>query len=231
MPYVPSLKTNPSAEDRKILDPLVKNLAEFAAGNIVKSPDVVEVFSDIFIKISFIIHQVIIGPPVGRLFKDKPANALVYSIMDISKEYKDKAGDDGAFLGELNYSITRFIQEVPKVKVARGEWKSEFRYWYYACTAEALLIASHEALKIKTGIAGVFDDIKAEYKRRVNVAYEAEQILKSGDCYDGPFYTRLVRVVDENGNLIGHQEVMLKRSEETVNLDELNYEFVAVRRK
>ena len=38
----------------------------------------------------------------------------------------------------------------------------------------------------------MFEDIKDEYKRRVNSAYEAAQILKSGDCYDYvPFRTQL----------------------------------------
>lgn len=69
---------------------------------------------------------------------------------------------------------------------------------------------------------GVLQDVSAEHKRRVNVAYEAAQIVKSGDCYDTPYYTRLVEVVDKDGKHVGHFEVMLKRSEETLNKDLLD---------
>lgn len=61
---------------------------------------------------------------------------------------------------------------------------------------------------IGNGLCGVFIDIKDEYKRRVNTAYEAAQILKSGDCYDRiTFRTQLVPVT-VNG-VEGYQEVML----------------------
>ena len=62
------------------------------------------------------------------------------------------------------------------------------------------------------------------------VSYEAAQILKSGDCYNTPYYTRLIEIVDENGNLIGHQEVMLKRSEATVGQDLLDWQIVVRKR-
>ena len=55
----------------------------------------------------------------------------------------------------------------------------------------------------------------------MNTAYEAEQILKSGDCYDTPYYTKLVPVVDDNGKAVGHMEIMLKRSPETLDKDVL----------
>ncbi|MGC8516874.1 MAG: DUF6899 family protein, partial [Candidatus Acidifodinimicrobium sp.] len=58
------------------------------------------------------------------------------------------------------------------------------------------------------GIVGVLEDIKDEYKRRVNTAYEAVQIKKSGDCYDTPYHTELIDIKDSNGNIIGWQEVM-----------------------
>tara|TARA_B100001971_G_C17988465_1_gene431063 strand:- start:419 stop:589 length:171 start_codon:yes stop_codon:yes gene_type:complete len=55
--------------------------------------------------------------------------------------------------------------------------------------------------------------------------------MKSGDCYGGPYYTRLVEVVDENGNHIGHQEIILKRSKETVGQDVLGVKFVTISSK
>lgn len=64
-------------------------------------------------------------------------------------------------------------------------------------------------------LAGVFEDVKDEYKRRVNTAYEAAQILKSGDCYEySPFQTQLVAVnVD---GVAGFQEVMLPRRQHPI---------------
>ena len=65
---------------------------------------------------------------------------------------------------------------------------------------------------VANGLAGVFEDVKDEYKRRVNTAYEAAQILKSGDCYDRvPFHTQLVAATI-NG-VDGWVEVMLARHE------------------
>ena len=129
-------------------------------------------------------------------------------------------------MGELNYAMTRFVQRVPQIKVANNSWTQELRYWLYARTVSALIYASRHTEDLDLGIDGVFEDIKDEYKRRVNTSYEAAQILKSGDCYDTPYYTRLVEVVDEDGNLIGHMEVMLKRGDETLTKDMLDGVFV-----
>lgn len=67
---------------------------------------------------------------------------------------------------------------------------------------------------------------KDEYKWRVNRPYEAFQIIKNGDCYDTPYYGRLVEVVDEDGKHVGYMEVWLKRSPETVNLNLLKSQIV-----
>lgn len=112
-----------------------------------------------------------------------------------------KHGYDGAFAGELNYALTRLLQEIPRDLVRDGTLKEEIRYW------------------IQPTMYGVLLDVALEHKRRVNTAYEAAQIVKSGDCYDTPYYTRLVEVVDMAGKVIGHQEVMLKRSPETLDND------------
>lgn len=155
MPYVPSKKTDGKAEDREVLDPLAKNLAD--------------------------------------------------GIAKVSKKY----AYDGAFVGELNYSLTRLIQHLPRSLQEIQGFKSELRYWIYA------------------SIVGVLVDVKDEYKRRVNTAYEAAQIEKSGDCYDTPYYTRLIDVVNEAGEKIGTTEIQLKRSDSTLNVDTLPLKLVA----
>lgn len=154
MPYVPSEKTDGLAQDRNILDPLAKQLAD--------------------------------------------------GIAKVAATYKY----DGAFLGELNYSLTRLIQHLPRSLQEFQGFTDEIRYWIYA------------------GIVGVLVDVKDEYKRRVNTGYEAAQIEKSGDCYDTPYYTRLVDVVDQQGVKIGTMEVQLKRTDSTLQIDKLPLKIV-----
>lgn len=149
MPYVPSEKTDGKAQDRNILDPLAKKLAE--------------------------------------------------GIAEVSAKYKYK----GAFAGEMNYAITRLLNHLPRALMATEEASSELRYWMQAI------------------FFGVLQDVALEYKVRVNPAYEIAQIIKSGDCYDTPYYNKPVEVVDENGNLIGHIYVNMERSTKTVNQDVL----------
>lgn len=149
MPYVPSEKTIPSAEDRKVLGPLAKQVAE--------------------------------------------------AIAQVAKKYNYK----GAFLGEMNFFTTRLMQELPIALMKTGEAASELRYWMQA------------------GMFGVLLDVILEYKLKVNQGYEIAQIMKSGDCYDAPYYSRPVEVVDENGKVVGHVYVNMKRSGETVGQDVL----------
>ena len=149
MPYVPSEKTDPPAEDRKILDPIAKEAAEAIA-----------------------------------------AVAKKYSYI-------------GAFLGETNFFITRLLNHLPRALVETGESQSELKY------------------VLQAGMFGVLIDVILEYKARVNQAYEIAQIIKSGDCYDTPYYNKPVEVVDENGKIVGHVYVNMKRSDDTVNQDVL----------
>lgn len=221
MPYVPSEKTNPPAEDRKIIDVAVEVLANKAAAEIKSNLSVIEIYKDMFSAVSEELFALLEGV---KRSGESPEAKLAAAIYEIGAKY----GYDGAYLGEFNYGLTRFIQRVPQIKIASGKWKptDEFRYWFYAATASALTQASRFTEDLDIGVDGVFEDVKDEYKRRVNTAYEAEQILKSGDCYDTPYYTRLVRVVDEGGNLIGHMEVMLKRDASTLHKDLLDGEIV-----
>ena len=218
MPYVPSKKTDGKSTDREVLDLAVESLAEEAVGNITNNLSLVEVYKHVFIVVAQELHSIMRGKKTDSGSEGTLAKAI--------HEVGDKYGYEGAYLGELNYAFTRFIQRVPQIKVKNNVWTQEIRYWLYATTVEALIYASHETRTLGIGVSGVFEDIKDEYKRRVNVSYEAEQILKSGDCYDTPYYTRLVEVVDENGTHVGHQEIMLKRSNDTINKDLLDGKIV-----
>ncbi len=128
---------------------------------------------------------------------DLDVKMLAKSIAKVAK----RNGYDGAFAGTLNYSLTRLLQELPRELVKTGQFKEEMRYWF-----QPLLY-------------GVLQDVALEHKLRVNTAYEAAQIVKSGDCYDTPYYTRLVEVVDSDGNHVGYQHVMVERSEYNLKED------------
>ncbi|MEM3097500.1 MAG: hypothetical protein QXU32_02105 [Nitrososphaerales archaeon] len=130
-----------------------------------------------------------------------PIDAYVSALCDVIAEAVVRHGHEAAWAGELNYALTRIIQELPRSLIKQGVLKDEMRYW------------------IQPLAYGVLLDVALEHKRRVNAAYEAYQIVKSGDCYDTPYYTKLVEVVDDNGKTIGYQEVMVKRSNDTLNKD------------
>jgi len=126
-----------------------------------------------------------------RAILDPLAEKVAETIAKISKKYNYK----GAFAGELNYFETRVLNHLPRKLMETGEMSSELRYWYQAI------------------IFGVQLDVALEYKRRVNSAYEAAQIIKSGDCYDTPYRTQLVSVVNKEGKEIGQIEIMIKRED------------------
>jgi hypothetical protein len=149
-------------------------------------------------------------------------NELGIAIKGVAVKY----GYEGAYLGELNYAMTRLIQEFPMAVVKLGKWKEELRYWLYAVITEALIKQAQKDY-LAPGESGVFEDIKDEYKVRVNEAYEHEQIKKSGDCYNAPYYSKVIDVVTKEGKLVGTVKVNMKRSDDTVNLDVLNVKLVA----
>jgi hypothetical protein len=138
------------------------------------------------------------------------AQALAQCILDTATSY----GIKGGWTGELNYAVTRLLQAVPYQLYKKGEWQEPLRYWIYAEAVGALtrtawdLHAECADDYIGNGLCGVFIDIKDEYKRRVNTAYEAAQILKSGDCYDRTTFRTQLVPVSVNG-VDGYQEVML----------------------
>ena len=132
-----------------------------------------------------------------RKILDPAVSVLAKAIAEVCKRH----GYDGAFAGELNYSLTRLLQELPRELIAAGQWKEEMRYWFQPC------------------FFGVLQDVALEYKVRVNRAYEDYQIVLSGDCYDAPYYTKAVEVVDVNGVHVGYTHVSTKRSDETKNMN------------
>lgn len=218
MPYVPSMKTVPPADDRNVIDVAVERAARDAAEKITHNSSLTGVYATFFEEVALRISAF---PNKSSVESHSSATTLAHAILDVSQKYEY----DGAHLGEFNYAMTRFIQRVPQIKVENGQWKQELRYWLYARTVAALSEVSMSLLSEErdalVDLGGVLVDIKDEYARRVKPAYEAEQIMKSGDCYDASFYTRHVEVVDSSGEHVGHMEVMLKRSPETLYVDRL----------
>ncbi len=207
MPYIPQA-------DRPALDKTVDILADELSNKLIKinkTAHISVLYEDSLMKVIETLYKLEIG---GKLKKLKTTEqSLAETIFEIAKEHDY----DCPWLGELNYSITRLIQLVPRKMVEKGKWKDEFRYWIFAQTSGALEKAALKINKqltlekhayILNGIIGALIDIKDEYKRRVNTAYEAVQIRKSGDCYDGPYHTELKDEKDASNNLIGYTEIM-----------------------
>jgi hypothetical protein len=224
MPYVPSKKTDGKSQDRVLIDREVEKTARELAT--VTGFKLLTAYKELFVRIATNLNtlQSVALFPNTTLVSD--VHPLARVIFDLGATY----GYEGAFLGELNYAITRLIQRVPQVMVETKQWKptDEIRYWLYAITVQALMHTATLGADNTYGIGGVFEDIKDEYKRRVNTSYEAAQILKSGDCYDTPFYTRLIEVIAGDGNHLGYIEVMLARSEDTLHKDVLDSKLVLV---
>ena len=237
MPYVPSKKTDGKSTDREVLDAAVEPAAKDAAAKIAGNLSAIKVYKSFFVGTACFLRDLLVKRGevrVGILLRTacffrglfiserKMRGDTRYLLARAIYEAANSYGYEGAYLGELNYAFTRFIQRVPQIKVELGTWKEELRYWLYAATVEGLTAAHSHTLGWYIGMAGVFTDIKDEYKRRVNPAYEAAQIVKSGDCYNTPYYNRLVEVVDEKGKHVGHVLVDMKRSEETLHKDVLD---------
>lgn len=143
-------------------------------------------------------------PAHDRKILEPVALEAAEAIAEVASHY----AYDGAFAGELNFFLTRLIQHLPRALQKFCGFKDEIRYW-----TQPLMY-------------GVLIDVALEHKLRVNQSYEAAQILKSGDCYDTPYYTRLVEVVRRDGSHVGWQHVMLKRDETTLFADRLDGKIV-----
>jgi hypothetical protein len=209
MPYI-------SAANRPAIDEKVAPLADEIATAMIHEQHTAEIstyYRRVFLEIADFISAAEKATAVEPASK---AQQLAATILETARPSGVKAG----WTGELNYAITRLIQRVPYEMRLRKAWDESLRYWIYAETVGALTRTAYD-MHVRTGddyvgngLTGVFEDIKDEYKRRVNTAYEAAQILKSGDCYElAPFRTRLV-VATVDG-VAGYQEVMLPKQNPT----------------
>lgn len=189
MPYV-------KASHRKKLDPLVNRVSEELVQSsllLEKPQQVGQLFFSSFLEIAKFLRG--LESRGGSISTSQTGSALA----ELGKGIFEVGGGDGGFwAGDLNYSLTRIFQIVPRELAARKKWDREFRYWTYAIIAgalerTALAIGGSESSSspsgawIDTVLVGVFLDVKDEYKRRVNVPYEEKQIQVNGDCYDVEF--------------------------------------------
>lgn len=106
-----------------------------------------------------------ISPELRREL-DPLIEALAHQLATQAKE----AGSDGAFTGLLNYACTRLALSVVRRRF------SNLRYW---------LIAS---------LSGVFQNIAAEFYRRVAIPYEDRQMSQSGDV---DLFQEFVKEIEE----------------------------------
>ena len=212
MPYIPP-------KNRPAIDEAVAKLAGELAARLKKedaTATISELYRESFIGVADFIADIesgAAGAPSGA------EQELAQTIVEMAKAYNQQGG----WLGELNYAVTTLIQAVPFRMYQDGVWQEALRYWLYAETVGALVRTSYEIHAKSTnnwvanGLAGVFEDVKDEYKRRVNTAYEAAQILKSGDCFNmSPFRTQLVET--EVAGVKGYAEVMLPWQKPTGNV-------------
>jgi hypothetical protein len=216
MPYVPSEKTDGKSQDRNILDRAVEELSQTMVSQLMNNGDLLRVYVKTFFDI-------------GSAILEEKENSFAQIILEVGETYKY----EGAFLGELNYAITRVIQKVPQLLALQNKCGltkgKELRYWLYAMTVDALIktaIKLSEKYEDTKGIAGVFEDIKDEYKVRVNKSYEIAQILKSGDCYDTPYLNKIVEIIDEEGNNVGYTYVEIINNGENYKKDKMDFKII-----
>ncbi|MGD2175323.1 MAG: hypothetical protein PVJ27_07965 [Candidatus Brocadiaceae bacterium] len=209
MPYIPP-------ENRPAIDAVVDALADQIADKLEASggtAEVSELYREAFLEMAdFVTALERSGPEAPEA--TTPAQRVAEQVVAMAERYNQKGG----WLGELNYAVTTLIQAVPFTLYSRGAWPEVLRYWLHAETVGALTRTAYDLHQrtgndwIANGLAGVFEDVKDELKRRVNTAYEAAQIRKSGDCYDRmPFRTQLVPM--QAGGVEGFIEIMLPRRE------------------
>jgi hypothetical protein len=206
MPYI-------SAEERPGIDERVEALAEEVSGALAreenKDTEISVHYRETFVAVARALLQLERGKKVLKV----PGHVRSLAI-EVFGETGKSSGDRGAWLGRLNYALTRLIQVVPEKMVEKGVWKEEFRYWVYAMTVGALARSAMEVHALEgegwpaDGLVGVLVDVKDEYKRRVNSAYEAFQIRKAGDCYGTRYRTELSEVRDAAGRVLGYSDVM-----------------------
>lgn len=205
MPYI-------SAGERPAIDRRVEALAEELSSRLRrgenKDTEVSVVYRDAFGDVVKALLQLEKGKKAGA------AGHVRALATEVFGRAGGASGERGAWLGRLNYALTRLIQAVPEKMVEKGIWKDSFRYWLYALTVGALVRTAMEIHATEgegwpiDGVVGVLVDVKDEYKRRVNAAYEMVQIKKAGDCYTTRYRTELGEMRNEAGEVTGFVEVM-----------------------
>jgi hypothetical protein len=187
MPYI-------RREVRPLIDPYVDYLAEDIVDEV--GGKTLEL-GDIYLRKLFeVCNTLYLLNMLGGAPAKSSSEKLAARIWEVSKSTaEDTKNWREGVLGNLNYALTRLIQTVPRKLVERGLWKQSMRYWVYAVTAGALEVCAHKLCTepldyYKVCLVGVINDVKDEYKRRVNSAYEDEQIKKNGDVYEGPYRTQ-----------------------------------------
>lgn len=204
MPYI-------AADDRPSLDAsvdaLAVELASKLSGGMNGDTEVSLCYREAFMAIGETLHRLQAGQtPEARGAEERLAREVFAGA--------EKHGYRGAWVGPLDYALTRLIQVLPAKMVALKAWSEEFRFWTYVQTAGALeraamaIHAQGGESWVADALVGVLTDVKDEYKRRVNSAYEAAQIRKSGDCYTTRYRTEIVDVPDGRGGSAGYAEVM-----------------------
>lgn len=225
MPYI-------AMEDRQALDGAIDALAESLVTRLTETlngdTDVSVCYGKAFLVLAKTIYDIEVGGEPEETGGANSTPAAAHVAMEILRLVRARYAYRGAWAGCLNYAVTRLIQLVPAKMVERKAWKEEVRYWLHAQTVGALQNAALRVSRVaghpsdgawETGrpgpndwvidaLVGVLIDVKDEYKRRVNSAYEAVQIRRSGDCYTTPYRTELIDVKDKQGNVVGYQELM-----------------------
>jgi hypothetical protein len=205
MPYI-------AAEDRPHLDAVVDALAKELASKLSK-----EMNGDTEVSLCYKSAFLAVARKLQSLQKGEkqPARNKAEELALRIFAGAEKHGYRGAWLGGFNYALTRLIQRVPVKMVEKRAWKKEFRFWVYALTAGALErtamrihLEGEEDDWVTDALVAVLTDVKDEYKRRVNSAYEAIQIKESGDCYTTPYRTEVLEVKDDLNKVIGYTEMM-----------------------
>jgi hypothetical protein len=205
MPYI-------ATKERPAIDKKVEALAEETSAQLGRGANNDTDISVHYRRAFVTIAKVLLELERGKTAQSESGRAQNLALEIFGKSSKTSA-DRAAWLGRLNYALTRFIQVVPEKMVQRRVWKEEFRYWVYAQTVGALARSAMEVPGLgddwpTDGLVGVLVDVKDEYKRRVNAAYETFQIRKAGDCYNTRYRTELSEMRDASGRVIGYTEVM-----------------------
>lgn len=187
MPYI-------SPDDRKLLDPYIEKLCDKIVKEIGNSP---KLMSEVYYRNFLELATDLISLSLGNDIVNNPIADLAREIFEVS---------NGEWFGHFDYTITMIIQKVPNRLYSDKLIEREMRYWIYAETVGAIVRVALQIDKeydrnwVANSVIGVLFDIKDEYKRRVNSAYEAVQIEKSGDAYTiVPYRTELKIGNDEKG--------------------------------